>query len=488
LEKPCPCQSEAMVRPFLALVPAGFKTDRELVNANDESDERWSVNEIAVVPEWSPTLHPAEIERSASTACLDTEGYILRVNLGPARETDGFPGKFCEYGQSKLFKAVEADDPNAVHAALLTRMRTNQFWISPARWNPRLSLDPGEGSNHDRRTLVAVRAAYESAAELLLQCAARDLDISPEEFIVGDVSKYTDDGKRSHEHPCLGRIHIADRLSNGSGYAAWLYRKLPEYFDALRALDDSRYPAFIREILHEGHLANCNSSCYRCLQTYGTRRKHARLHWRLGLDLLRLLAGACPSTLDWIYDGVPRWWQGGAGKSRYWFVDECATTFAKLVRGEVLPESLNSGAPVITVPDPVGVGNLGFAVLHPLRSPNEVRAHVERHRQRVPIVRIVDCFTLRTAPSLAWRYRDTAERIELTGGNADGLGYWVESTNREVRSILALEGADSQIRVRFRSGVEPAMVKLDGSGTLVEAASGRPFVETATERWCPGQS
>jgi hypothetical protein len=498
LEKPCACQSEARVRPILSMVPAGFKTDGKLTDANDESDENWSVNEMAVLPEWGSTLRPTEIERSTSMACLDTEGYILRVNLGPAREADGFAGKFCEYGRSQLFKSVPADDPNAVHAALLSRMRTNQFWIGPSGCNPRLSLDPGDGSDRDRRTLVAVRAAYESAAELLLQCAARDLDINPEEFIVGDISKYTEVGRQSHEHPCLGRIHIADRLSNGSGYSAWLYRKLPEYFDALREVDDSKYPAFIREILHEGHLTTCDSSCYRCLRTYGTRRKHARLHWRLGLDLLRLLAGACPSTLDWIGDKVPRWWQGGAGKSRYWFVDDCATTFAKLVGGEVIPASLNSGVPVIARPNLIGVGSLGFAVLHPLRSPNEVLAKVEPYRERLLSVRIVDCFTLRMAPSLAWKHRENAEKIEWTGRNADGLGYWVpstnragywvESTNRQVMKILALEAAGSTMLVKFRERPEPTMVRLDENAVLVEAAIGTPIVATVTHRWCPGQT
>jgi DEAD/DEAH box helicase domain-containing protein len=487
LEKPCPCQCDRRVRPILAMVPAGCKTDGELRNANDESDERWSSNEMAVVPEWGTTLHPTQIERSASTACLDTEGYILRINLGNAREAAGFAGKFCEYGQARLFKAVGADDPSAVHAALLSRMRTNQFWIGPSKWDDRLSLEPGDGSSRDRPTLVAVRAAYESAAELLIQCAARDLDISPEEFIVGDISKYTDVGTRSHEHPCLGRIHIADRLSNGSGYSSWLYRKLPEYFDALRELDGSKYPTFIREILHERHIATCDSSCYRCLRTYGTRRKHARLHWRLGLDLLRSLAGAHPSTLDWIGDSAPLWWQGGAAESRYGFVNDCAATFAKLVRGEVLPESLNSGVPVISVPNPVGGGRLGFAVGHPLRSPNGLRAQLEPYREQLPILRLVDCFTLRTAPSLAWKQREAAEQIDFTGGQAHRPGYWAESSNRQVRNILALEGSGSQILVRGGNGVEPVMVRCDESGTLVEASSGVPFLGTVTERWWPGQ-
>jgi hypothetical protein len=102
------------------------------------------------------------------------------------------------------------------------------------------------------------------------------------------------------------------------------------------------------------------------------------------------------------------------------------------------------------------------------------------------------------APSLAWKHRENAEKIEWTGRNADGLGYWVpstnragywvESTNRQVMKILALEAAGSTMLVKFRERPEPTMVRLDENAVLVEAAIGTPIVATVTHRWCPGQT
>jgi DEAD/DEAH box helicase domain-containing protein len=384
----CPCGAEDIVKPLLAVVPAGFKTDGKFRGADDESDDRWTAQDVAVVPEWSAAVRGAPLEGSFSRACLDTDGSILRINLGTDRDDRGFPGRFVPYrGETHgdaafaphLFNRCDPDRPESVRIALLSRMRTNQFWIAPRGEDAALQLDPGEGSASLRQSCVAVRASFESAAEILINCAARDLDISPEdEFVIGDITRFASNGLDCHGHPFLGRIHIADRLANGSGYSAWLYRQLPRYFAALRTRNENEYPEFIRELIGAKH-ATCQTSCYRCLRTYGTRRKHARLNWKFGLDLLRVLAGAPEDTIDWIGESVPSWWRGTAETDKFRFVIDRAEEFARLRGGVMLDASRDTGVPILRV------GETHFAVLHPLRSLSGLRQRIQNGRESAKV-------------------------------------------------------------------------------------------------------
>ena len=164
---------------------------------------------------------------------------------------------------------------------------TNSLQIGPIAMNPKLRLldmDVGLSTTMKRDPArTSVRAAAISATELLVQRAALELDIAPEEF-----DSLAPNIIRSPDGSALPYLQIADALPNGSGFCRHL-------------LSDSRIPvtSLIRSILDDDrawpritvsdadHTERCSTSCYRCLQRYNNRNFHGLLDWRLGLSYLR---------------------------------------------------------------------------------------------------------------------------------------------------------------------------------------------------------
>ncbi len=186
------------------------------------------------------------------------------------------------------YRAV--DDP--ISAWLASTKVTNSLQIGPRRLNPNLRLlDMDIGLSMGRRdpARTSVRAAAISATEILVQRAALDLDIAPEEFdALSPNIMVSPSGDR------LPYLQISDALPNGSGFCRHL-------------LGDSTIPvsALIRSILDEDgawprtdvsdpdHMKRCGASCYRCLQRYNNRNFHGLLDWRLGLSYLRAIVDPC---------------------------------------------------------------------------------------------------------------------------------------------------------------------------------------------------
>lgn len=191
--------------------------------------------------------------------------------------------------QGGRYRAV--DEP-PVKAWLASTKVTNSLQIGPVKLNPNLRLlDMDIGLSMKRRepSRTSVRAAAISATEILVQRAALDLDIAPEEFdALAPNIMVSASGER------LPYLQISDALPNGSGFCRHL-------------LGDSTIPvsALIHSILDkEGewprtdvadaeHMKRCGSSCYRCLQRYNNRNFHGLLDWRLGLSYLRAMVDPC---------------------------------------------------------------------------------------------------------------------------------------------------------------------------------------------------
>jgi len=196
---------------------------------------------------------------------------------------------------------VLADDPNAryravdeppISAWLASTKVTNSLQIGPVSLNPNLRLlDMDIGLSMGRRdpSRTSVRAAAISATEILVQRAALDLDIAPEEFdALAPNIMVSPKGER------LPYLQISDALPNGSGFCRHL-------------LGDSTIPvsALIDSILNEegawprtdvsdpDHMRRCGAACYRCLQRYNNRNFHGLLDWRLGLSYLRAMVDPC---------------------------------------------------------------------------------------------------------------------------------------------------------------------------------------------------
>ncbi|MBX4883838.1 DEAD/DEAH box helicase [Rhizobium bangladeshense] len=180
-------------------------------------------------------------------------------------------------------------DEEVISAWLASTKITNSLQISPIRLNPNLRLlDMDVGLSMGRRepSRTSVRAAAISATEILVQRAALDLDIAPEEFdALAPNILVTASGER------LPYLQISDALPNGSGFCRHLLgdSTIPVSGLIKSILDDPE--AWPRtDVADAEHVKSCGSSCYRCLQRYNNRNFHGLLDWRLGLAYLRAVA------------------------------------------------------------------------------------------------------------------------------------------------------------------------------------------------------
>jgi hypothetical protein len=158
---------------------------------------------------------------------------------------------------------------------------------------------------------TAVRAAAISAVFLLVQRAALELDVDPEEFDVIEP--------RPVMHPRYGRVPLlqfTDFLVNGSGYcqelAATDTDRIPLIAKLMKSIvsDVTAFP--LKQLFAGDHAERCDQACYLCLHRYGNQTYHGLLDWRLGLGYLQAMADAkfgfglfddhelkTPSLSDW---------------------------------------------------------------------------------------------------------------------------------------------------------------------------------------------
>lgn len=130
----------------------------------------------------------------------------------------------------------------------------------------------------DRRILPPLRAALMSLASALALAGASALDIDPRELQSGFRLQRTSAGVG------IADVYLYDTLAGGAGYS--------------RLIGDD-FESVFREA--EVRLANCtcDSSCSRCLRTYGNRLTHASLDRHLALTLAKYArTGEVPALLS----------------------------------------------------------------------------------------------------------------------------------------------------------------------------------------------
>lgn len=132
-----------------------------------------------------------------------------------------------------------------------------------------------------KREGISLRAAAISATHLVIQRAAYELDIDPEEL----------EGLEPRLLAGAPALQIADRLVNGSGFCrrlAHIESDKPRLVETImRDVIDVENDPLIAHFMNDDHVQTCRSSCYSCLQRYGNRRYHGLLDWRLGIGWLR---------------------------------------------------------------------------------------------------------------------------------------------------------------------------------------------------------
>jgi DEAD/DEAH box helicase domain-containing protein len=139
--------------------------------------------------------------------------------------------------------------------------------------------------------LPAGKAAFWSFAEAIRTACQVQLDVDPQELVVGLQAV------RRHDSPTFD-IFVADALENGAGYAAEIGHAgvFKALLSSTRQLLDEQWGSSEHQI--------CTSSCPDCLRSYDNRRLHGALDWRLALDMLALAAGETPPLARWLERGM----------------------------------------------------------------------------------------------------------------------------------------------------------------------------------------
>ncbi|PDT60545.1 helicase [Bradyrhizobium diazoefficiens] len=295
-------------------VPAAFRTSFEPTPV-DQDEERG----LAFRRETSSEIEDLEstpVQESNMAFGTGAEAAVIRRNRGPIGDS-GEPVGFPVVGVSqKGFKVQEspaiwmnrltdqailaevasdpkrwerATDTNALPAdpeavRLMSRKRTDSLYLLMRSVPRGLSFDRvGSREPH----AISVRAAAISATQLIVQRAALEMDIGPEEF----------EALEPRLRNGLPMLQIADFLVNGAGFSRRLAAlddgSRPMVTRLLDSLVNDPSDMLVKAFFEEEHLETCARSCYRCLQRYNNRAYHGLLDWRLGLGFLRGMLDPC---------------------------------------------------------------------------------------------------------------------------------------------------------------------------------------------------
>src|SRR5260221_4633081 len=289
-------------------VPAGFR--KSFLPTPIDQDEEISTS---VRRETSSEIELVEVrtvgEKNHYYATGD-RASIIRRNAGPVGDNGQGQGFTIYEAEQKTLKVQErptvwannlgnqfvtqdmltgpgwriATDANGIPAQpetvrLMSRKPTDSFYLGINSIPPGLALDRIGGRNAHS---TSVRAAAISATQLLIQRAALELDIAPEEF----------EPLEPRARRGLPLLQVADFLVNGAGFSrrlADVELGLPLATRLVESMLSNPRDILTASYFTDHHPAKCARSCYRCLQRYNNRGYHGLLDWRLGLSFLRCL-------------------------------------------------------------------------------------------------------------------------------------------------------------------------------------------------------
>ncbi|MHC2676960.1 Lhr-like helicase [Bradyrhizobium diazoefficiens] len=237
---------------------------------------------------------------------------------------------------------------------LFARKATDAVFVEAIRFNERLNIDLVAKSGE--RTHIAARAAAISATHLLVQKAALELDVAPDEFEALEP-------RLRHDRPML---QIADTLINGSGLCRRLCQPGTDGRpDIARLIEEilttyDKWP--LLDFVDEEHESKCSTSCYMCIQQYQNRRYHPLLDWRLGLAYLRsMIDPSFQCGLDGDFDSFPEL-KGWLGKAHA-LAEEVASMRPRFWRTERVG---SMGLPCLVETDGQQRVSRKLVVIHPL--------------------------------------------------------------------------------------------------------------------------
>lgn len=138
-------------------------------------------------------------------------------------------------------------------------------------------------------TITSVRAAAISAAFLIVDKAALELDVDPDEFEVIDPVWLRPQGAAK-----VPVLQITDHLINGAGFCKRLAETeqggrvlIERLVDEMIDPDSKSFP--LDQLLKADHADTCDQACYKCLMRYRNQPYHGLLDWQLGLAFVESL-------------------------------------------------------------------------------------------------------------------------------------------------------------------------------------------------------
>lgn len=323
----------------------------------DEVSTKASKTSVAFA-EIMPTAH--HLSTNARVG-FSTNSELVRLNRGVFRDAkwSGFVARqgnlraqFFSRGRQReivvkdvwIDEAAKTADQSA--SSLSSRFRpftqtTPSFFLSAHKITSSLTLEPNVLCNDyllERVSLPgedtlnpAFRAGAISACTLIVNFASKDLfDVDPDEFEILSPRIRLRDGKR------VLSLQIADELVNGSGLCSQLAQPdrngEPNVISVIRKILSGAEGSPLNELVERGHARECLTGCYRCLHRYGNQQYHGLLDWRLGIDVLRILADPgfrCGIDGDFGASTLGDW--PSIAKS---LADEAATLFGSAVEVE----------------------------------------------------------------------------------------------------------------------------------------------------------
>jgi DEAD/DEAH box helicase domain-containing protein len=234
------------------------------------------------------------------------QGRVFSLNRGLREDGGGFPFRILQgdssfrLGEGHVRSAgrwewtANHDDGNAASAWLMAAKTTDVLRIRPSSTPLHGTLNPVHESP---AVSAALRAAYFSAATILIRAMAAELDVSAEEVDIISLHQCSTDGRSQDEAriPAMddgsfvGELILADHLPNGSGFVRWMRDNWKPQLD--RILGAHSWASFTAA-------CDCGAACYKCLLAYRNRHLHPYLDLTLGLELLEVMRSGSYSKRD----------------------------------------------------------------------------------------------------------------------------------------------------------------------------------------------
>jgi hypothetical protein len=279
------------------VVPKAFRTNKIIGNTGNAADNSdvlssFSTSRIFAIENDDATQRKTIVNSKISYYDFKAEVWHINNNNGEYFEgvsTDNFrtTGKDSHWenirvaGRSKediftpnfiLNRYIQRGENNQTERiALGAKKTTEMLKIEILDYSNNIDLDIRSGNSS------AIRAAFYSAAFILQRVTTDILDVDPQEIEISEL-KFNKQG--------IPYLFLSDAAPNGSGFMNYLFENFEYILDNILNGDQQ----FIQSIIE--HKQDCNSSCQKCLNTYGNSGYHHILDWRLGIGLLRLMKNA----------------------------------------------------------------------------------------------------------------------------------------------------------------------------------------------------